>query len=183
MYYLVSDRHENLAYDSYFYATVFDPETYDYFESEYGSTAWAESPHQVTECGGELSRFLNGQHQTVKFSLETPQWVLDLYRRIVDVRARLTHRAKMKEIAKELNLGNYHEASRLTNAFVGWETYNYHSKNYFAFKAIYNLLKTKKFRSAFRQSLAEQVRSWVKEVDPKYEKPLSPKQLSYLIYK
>ena len=39
MFYLVEDYEQNPAYDSYFYATLFDPETKEIFTQEYGSTA------------------------------------------------------------------------------------------------------------------------------------------------
>ena len=42
------------------------------------------------------------------------------------------------------------------------------------------LLRTKAFRSKFRESLAKQVRAWITEETPKFPRPLSPKQMSYL---
>ncbi len=48
------------------------------------------------------------------------------------------------------------------------------------FPAIYRLLKTKKFRSKFRASCADQVREWISQETPTYSTPLSRKQLSYL---
>lgn len=42
------------------------------------------------------------------------------------------------------------------------------------------LLKTKKFRSDFRKSLAEQIREWVKSETPDFPAPLSPRQFSFI---
>lgn len=41
---------------------------------------------------------------------------------------------------------------------------------------LYTLLGTKKFRNQFRAGLAQQVRDWLKEENPKYASPLSPRQ-------
>ena len=87
----------------------------------------------------------------------------------------------MQEIAKDLELSNYHEAVRLTRAFPAWKYYKWTNADYFEFKAVYQLLKTKSFRSSFRESLAKQIREWVKDSAPKYTKPLSPKQMSFIV--
>ena len=42
------------------------------------------------------------------------------------------------------------------------------------------LLKTKNFRSAYRKSLADQVRAWLKQENPTFKTPLSPKQMASL---
>lgn len=43
--------------------------------------------------------------------------------------------------------------------------------------AIEELLKTTKFKSKFRESIATQVRTWLGEESPKYKTPLSDRQL------
>lgn len=48
------------------------------------------------------------------------------------------------------------------------------------YKAVAKLLATKKFKSEFRKSLADQVRNWLADAAPKYPTPLSMKQVSYL---
>jgi hypothetical protein len=48
------------------------------------------------------------------------------------------------------------------------------------FVAIFKLLSTKKFRSDFRAQMAQQVRAWLEDTNPRYAKPLSPKQMRYV---
>lgn len=43
---------------------------------------------------------------------------------------------------------------------------------------IFDLLKVKKYRSAFRASIAAQIRDWVSQESPEHAKPLSLKQLN-----
>lgn len=64
----------------------------------------------------------------------------------------------------------YHEAKKL-NEVLNTDQYT----------AVYMLLKTKRFRSVFRQSLANQVREWLKDDYPRFEKPLSEKQFGYIV--
>jgi hypothetical protein len=47
-------------------------------------------------------------------------------------------------------------------------------------KSIVALLKTKKFRSTFREGIAKQIRDWVVQDVPKHSAPLSQKQLQYI---
>lgn len=54
------------------------------------------------------------------------------------------------------------------------------SMNQEEFKAVCVLLKTRKFRSKFRESLAAQVRAWIADPKPKYDSPLTRKQLNAL---
>lgn len=46
--------------------------------------------------------------------------------------------------------------------------------------AIIKLLKVKKFRSNFRKSCSQQIRSWLADPNPKYSSPLSHKQIKYI---
>lgn len=50
-----------------------------------------------------------------------------------------------------------------------------------AYESIVELLKVHRFRSAYRKSIASQVREWVKEKTPKYTAPLSFKQLNSIM--
>lgn len=181
MFYVVYDREENGYHDSYFYAGFFNPETKEFFEKEYGSTAFPTVPRHVEELNGKIDRWVNGKREEIEFTQNTPQEVLELYYRVAKLRQRLKHRKQMQKLAKDMQLGTYHEAARLTKAFPMWEVYNYKNLDWFEFDAIYKLLKTKNFRSSFRKSLADQVRVWVKEETPKYAKPLSPRQLSTIV--
>ena len=45
----------------------------------------------------------------------------------------------------------------------------------------WDLLKTKKFRNTFRESLANQLRTWLSETNNKYKLPFSPKQETYVM--
>ena len=47
-----------------------------------------------------------------------------------------------------------------------------------SYEILYTLLGTKKFRNEFRAKLAEQVRNWLNDPEPKYRTPLSPKQMA-----
>lgn len=111
---------------------------------------------------------------------KVPEWVIDRYHRVLKVRERLANRETMIEVRKELCLDSYHEVERLWKAFPAhyyrWE----HIEAYRQYKRICQLLKTKKFRNPFRESLAKQLRAWLKDPNPKYPRPFSPKQLQYI---
>lgn len=73
------------------------------------------------------------------------------------------HSARWNEIHNmNITLGEYKKLKRF-----GSTTY----------EILSGLLSTKKFRSGFRENLAQQVRDWLKEENPKYSCPLSPRQL------
>ena len=119
--------------------------------------------------GGEMTRAVNC----------TPD-VRELYDRVRTINVKLKHRKEMIEIAKDLNLTTYHEAEKLTQAFPGWDRYEWNNRNYFEFKAVAQLLRTRVFRSSFRQSLRDQVLVWLDESVSRFEKPLSPRQLAMI---
>jgi hypothetical protein len=48
------------------------------------------------------------------------------------------------------------------------------------YHAVFKLLETKKFRSAFRESLKNQLVNWISEEDHAYKSPLSPRQWEIL---
>lgn len=179
MFYLVEDYEQNLAYDSYFYATLFDPETKEIFTQEYGSTAYAGGAHTI-EKNGTIKRFVEGKGWVeVEYRECTPD-VRELYDRVRTINMKLKYRKEMIEIAKDLNLTTYHEARKLTQAFPGWDRYEWNNRNYFEFKAVAQLLRTRVFRSSFRQSLRDQVLVWLGESVNRFEKPLSPRQLAMI---
>ena len=181
MFYAVYDREENGYHDSYFHAGFFNPETKEFFEQEYGSTAFPTAARHLKDLNGKLTRFVKGVRQEIEFVTETPPSIIALYRRVARIRQHLEYRKEMQEIAKELHLDTYHEAIKLTNAFPNWRIYKWQNLDYFEFKAVFDLLKTKNFRSNFRKSLADQVRNWLKESEPRFHKPLSQKQLSFIV--
>ena len=88
MFYLVEHYEQNLAYDSYFYATLFDPETKEIFTQEYGSTAYAGGTHTI-EKNGTIKHFVEGKGWVeVEYRECTPD-VRELYDRvrIINVKA------------------------------------------------------------------------------------------------
>ncbi len=82
---------------------------------------------------------------------------------------KLSRRNRAKQIAKDCRLPTYHHVEKLYNALPGEK-----------FERAIELLKVKKFRSAFRASMAGQIRAWVIDPTPKFPRPLSPKQLECL---
>jgi len=48
------------------------------------------------------------------------------------------------------------------------------------YAACVTLLKTKKFRSTFRESMARQIKEWLTDQNPKFPSPLSPRQRQYI---
>lgn len=95
--------------------------------------------------------------------------LLDRYYHRKSVEGRWSKRHHLIKDARAMRI-SYHDAKKL-NDILDIDQYT----------AIYMLLKTKTFRSAFRQSLANQVREWLKDELPRFEKPLSDKQFSYII--
>ena len=125
-------------------------------------------------------------HQWMVSSMEEVEYrectpdVRELYDRVRTINVKLKHRKEMIEIAKDLNLTTYHEAEKLTQAFPGWDRYEWNNRNYFEFKAVAQLLRTRVFRSSFRQSLRDQVLVWLDESVNRFERPLSPRQLAMI---
>ena len=137
--------------DSYFWAITFDPDTREIGRFVYDSTA----------CGSMGGRSLPpGASQEVK----------ELYYRVAGVRARWEARQGDIETARRLCLGHYSEARRLRQSLYGKEL-----------QAVEALLKVKNFRSAYRKSLADQVRGWLQDDAPKFKKPLSRAQLASIM--
>ncbi len=97
------------------------------------------------------------------------------------------------KLAETLELGSRKNAKKFREAFGGyrvvWDKNGkliFHWSRYFdsqrqsVFISACKLLNTKKFKSAFRESLANQIRTWVMDPAPKYDRPLSPKQMEYI---
>ena len=101
---------------------------------------------------------------------EENKQMLNQYYRRKEVEGKWFKRQLLIKDAHIMNI-TYHEAKKL-QAALDIDQYT----------AMYMLLKTKKFKSAFRQSLANQVREWLKDDYPQFEKPLSDKQFSYIIH-
>lgn len=70
--------------------------------------------------------------------------------------------------ARELQLDSYHQVRKLRRIYKE------------DVEVIYCLLRVKKFRSKFRESLSNQIRTWLREDNPQYKYPLSFKQAEAL---
>lgn len=95
--------------------------------------------------------------------------LLDHYYHRKAVKGRWFKRHLLIKDARAMSI-TYHEAKKLQNIL-----------DIDQYAAVYTLLKTKRFRNAFRQSLANQVREWLKDEVPQFPKPLSDKQFGYII--
>lgn len=149
--YVVNYYEKNFAYDSYFYAVVYNTETREVRDIEYGATAYASNSRDLPS--------------------DAPKDIMAEYRRVIQARQNWERRAYFIGIAKECHLDNYHEAKKLCSGCRG--------KRLDAVKA---LLKVKTFKSAFRKSLAEQVRAWIKTPDEllRFPTPLSERQFAMI---
>ena len=76
-------------------------------------------------------------------------------------------RRMYKALAEDMHLPHYIYARKLHT-----------SLSVTHFSIIYDLLKVKNYRSAFRAKLAQQVREWCVEAENKYSTPLSLKQIA-----
>jgi hypothetical protein len=77
-------------------------------------------------------------------------------------------RSKLIETANRWRMSRK-EATRVLNAISKSDR-----------EAMDALLRVRNFRSNFRRNLAEQVRGWAREENPRYATPLSKKQMQYL---
>lgn len=163
MEYLVYGHRDSYVDDDYWEEIVFDPETNKYRRTCYFNCT-----------------FMNVEKDFYERFEKTPQWVVDKYYRLLKVQKRLEERDILIEVRKELNLDTYHEVRRLWKAFPAHYYRYQHLDAYLKYKRVCQLLKTKKFRNPFRESLAKQLRAWLKEENPKYPSPFSRKQLQYI---
>lgn len=151
------ERERNMRDDSDFFMTVWNPETGE-----------AEEHMFATTRGWSYPCFASAVDATPEVRAAYDVWKA-AKDRLMRVQGKL-HRRKLDiELAKKMNLKNYHEVRRLKNMY---------DKD--TFESIASLLKVKNFRSSFRESLAKQVRNWLSDENPKFRSPLSPKQLQYL---
>lgn len=94
---------------------------------------------------------------------------MDGYARLV--KKKWEHRLWMIRMRKLCGFETYHSISRLEKAFHMDEK---------CILACITLLKVKNFRSSFKKSLANQVREWAENDNPKYPTPLSARQFDYI---
>lgn len=155
--FLVYGYRESYRDDDYYTNCYWDGE--NFFETSYNCTFM--DPHWEEES-------------------KAPKELKELFFRTYLVRRALAERAKLIEARKELNLDTYHEMRRLWRAFPVHEYTSAHYNEFLTYRKIERLLKVKNFRNPFRASLAAQVRNWLKEKNPTYRTPLSPRQMQFL---
>ena len=135
--------------DSDFYAVVFDEDNCGFHQFEYATTRmWSYS-----NCA----------------RADAPQCVIDLYNAYLDGKAKRTFIIREKE--RENKERENAEAVDITiEQFKELMEVTPRDKR----SAVLELLKVKNFRSKFRESLANQIRNWLKE--KKHDSPLSTRQ-------
>lgn len=87
------------------------------------------------------------------------------------IRETLKKRAELINARKQFGLDTYHELKRIKRAYLD---------QYDEYNTIENVLSYKG-NSSFLNSLANQIRAWAKQANPKYNTPLSNKQLKCLL--
>lgn len=152
----IEDRERNGYHDSDFYMVVWNPDEGKPESIEYASTRGWCYPCYSSHADA------------------TPE-VMELYhawRKKMDRRrhilSRWERRRTLNKLRDEMQLDSRVDVQRLQQA-VGDYFFQYHK-----------LLKTKRFRSDFRRSLADQVRRWIADPDSEYRRPLTNKQQNYL---
>ena len=109
-----------------------------------------------------------------KAEIDASKETMEAYYRYRDAQCLWGRREHLIEAAKGTGL-HYTVIAKL------YSVYNPHDLDgNSAIKTCLTLLKTKKFRSKFRQSCAEQLREWLTGVDNPHKQPLTMKQLTYL---
>ena len=148
-------REHNGFDDSDYYALVYDKEKDSFYEVEYATTRFACSSYAVVDATPEIVELYRTRAKQAAFrSRVHTAWEFHQYR---------------LDFLKFANV-SFKEANKLFNA------YGEISEN---LVRVGKLLHTKNFRSDFRKNMAEQVRAWLKDENPKYKTPLSPRQLDY----
>lgn len=153
---VIALREHNGYDDSDFFAEVYDESTGTFKEICYASTRY---------------------YCTATATVDATEEVKAKYRDLCKALDRDCLRHKAKELwAYRHALRNavgitFKQLNRLFNAY---------GRESDAFYGIIVLLKTNKFRSEFRKKLAGQVRTWLDEEHPKYNSPLSRKQIEYV---
>jgi hypothetical protein len=109
-----------------------------------------------------------------------------------EIQNRWKRRISDTKIAQELKLKSRKDAIRLRDAlggsFVYWDDKgrlifkNAFNKNprHQRFLRICNMMKKPEHKSAFRNSIVQQIRAWIDDPNPQYPTPLSKKQLELL---
>lgn len=150
---VVSLRESNGYNDSDFYATYYDEEKDTFVTIEYATTrAWCYPNNASIDASPELmQKFKTWKTEQAKRYREAHYLIY-----LKDLLDRIGYEIPLDWANKLLNIPNEYRKPCIT------------------------LLKTRKFRSKFRQSLRNQLGSWLNEEHPKYPLPFSDKQWGYL---
>lgn len=98
---------------------------------------------------------------------DATQEIREMWERHQRAVAAVKFRRMYKALAEDMHLPHYTYARKLHN-----------NLSVTLFSLVYDLLKVKKYRSAFRAKLAQQVRDCCVEAENKYSTPLSSKQFA-----
>lgn len=154
---VLADREYNGYDDSDFYAIVWDEEQQCCRRIEYATTRYSS--------GGSCR-----VDATEDIRAKAAYWGACVRRRNA-LQCRWDKRRAWIEERKRCGLATYWPIKRLYDAYP---------RNGDLLDEVIKLLATKKFKSEIRLSMAQQVRSWLADPDPKYPTPLSPKQVEIL---
>jgi len=177
---------------------LFEQEENGYHDSDFFMVVWNHEKGAPERIGFATTR--GWTYPCLASRPDATDDVLAEYRawKVADERrqrvlARLRARRLDRELAQEMDLPTYHHARRLRLAYgqhravhafeikAAPSRYRLGDAVSETFRAVARLLATKRFRSSFRASLAEQVRRWLLEPAQAYQQPLSPKQLQAVL--
>lgn len=166
--------HVITLYETHHGRCLFERERNMHDDSDFFMTVWEDgAPRELlfaTTRGWSYPCYASHVDATPEVQAAYAAWKLEDDRRR-SILYRWRKRKQEIELAADLGVSRAH-VRRLLAAFGG-ETND--------FLAIARLLKTKKFKSTFRQSLRDQVVTWMNDPNPKYARPLSANQLGCLL--
>lgn len=144
--------------DSDFYAIVWDEE-----EQTFKSVEYATTRCYCYHIGANIDA-----SEDLKFAWHLWRKHAD---RVQSVKERWKRRIELIGLAKECRVENYLQLKDLARAYDSEK-----------FKSCIKLLKTKKFRSSFRESLCTQLRNWLETPFEarEHSRPFSPRQADFI---
>jgi hypothetical protein len=157
--YCLEDREINGYDDSDWYMIVWNP-----VEGKTEQVVFAST------CGWTYPCYCSRPDATPEVRAAADAWIA-AERRKTRICARWNQRKADMALARDCGLADRFQLDRLRHALVGYAG---------AYEGVVRLLKTKRFRSSFRQSMAMQVRAWLADAAPRYNTPLSSKQLRFI---
>jgi len=158
----LSDREYNGYDDSDFYMAVWDEVSQSIKEVCFASTRGWTYP-----CYGSTPD-------------ATPE-IRTLAQAYLDRKAAEARRKRRQEVARELRAMRQEE--REIAALAAAPVMRIRQLRHIMgddYRACVTLLKTKKFRSTFRESMARQIKEWLVDPNPKFPSPLSARQRQYI---